>query len=178
MLFIKENGGVYYQDENSAHNRIKLHYLSVSRLCLYTAQGHTHRNLFFHPLASATTPSETIQPLNHINCNLILQITAWSVGCVIIRLLSIYYTKRIVFSRELKHKSRTLPLLALKELKIGLGKDTAEYSVCISDNKWQFQKEWYSPVSTIGFHSWKRTLRARKLHVKCDLAGSWKMAGI
>lgn len=89
---------------------------------------------FFFPLATATTPSETIQPLNHINCKLILQITAWSVGQPQAQsshkiLLSTYYTKGIVFSRELKDKSRTLPSLALKELKIGLGKEVILLSI-------------------------------------------------
>lgn len=89
---------------------------------------------FFFPLATATTPSETIQPLNHINCKLILQITAWSVGQPQAQsshkiLLSTYYTKGIVFSRELKYKYRTLPLLALKELKIGLGEEVILLSI-------------------------------------------------
>lgn len=44
-------------------------------------------------------------------------------------LLSTYYTKGIVFSRELKDKSRTLPSLALKELKIGLGKEVILLSI-------------------------------------------------
>lgn len=70
----------------------------------------------------------TIQPLSEIHCNLGRQIKAWSVGQPQAQsshkiLFSTYHMQRVMISGKLKHKSRSLPLLALKDVKIELGKE-------------------------------------------------------
>lgn len=77
-------------------------------------------------------PFRTIQPLSH--CNSGLQIKAWSVcqpqGQSSHKiLLSTYYIQRVTISGKLNHKSRSKPLLALKEVKIELGKEVIPLSV-------------------------------------------------
>lgn len=82
-----------------------------------------------------------------------------------------------MISGELKYKSRSLPLLALKEVKIKLGKEDIPLSVpvaykTINDNSKRNDK--VQQVVQDFIH--ETDLRAGKLHVKCDSAGFQKMA--
>ena len=78
-----------------------------------------------------------------------------------------------MISGELKYKTRSLPLLALKEVRIKLGKEVIPLSATdaykiINDNSKRNDKVQRAVQDFI--HD--RDLRDGKLHVKCDSAGS------